>query len=275
MISSPPDSANQPNRDSATTAILAHSSGSHIIWHDVKESWYDAGPYFTRPLHFDLREWAIIATGIGFTAMLELVDDDPVRTFMQNNQGSVGDKIASFGNNFYGNGYATGLTAITLYTVGLETDNNKLRVMARHVIQSFAYAGATTTIFKVLLGRDRPFTNQGSFVYNGFDLNNLANSMPSGHVATAAALSESLAADIDNTWVSIGLYTCTAATAFARMYSDQHWLSDTFLAGVIGTATGYWVAHQDDHYDMQTNEPKHASIMIMPTGNGLALVWPL
>ena len=147
--------------------------------------------------------------------------------------------------------------------------------MGLHVVQSFVYAGITTTALKVLVGRNRPFLDQGTYVYNGFDLNNAANSMPSGHVTVAAALSESLAADIDNTWVSIGLYTCTAATAFARMYSDQHWLSDTFLAGVIGTATGYWVAHQEDHYDMQTNDPKHASIMVVPTWNGLALVWPL
>src|SRR5205085_8740970 len=68
----------------------------------------------------------------------------------------------------------------------------------------------------------------------GFSLNNVWNSMPSGHVTVAAALSETLAADIGNTWASIGLYTCTAATVFGRLYSDQHWLSDTFLAGVIG-----------------------------------------
>ena len=226
--------------DSATKAVLASSSGAHIMWHDIKDGWYDLGEYIERPFQWDVREWAIIGTGVAFTAMLELVDDVPVRNIFQRNQSNLGSQISNFGNNFYGNGYATALTSISLYTIGLETDNNKLRVMGLHVLQSFAYAGLTTTALKIILGRNRPFLNQGgTFTYHGFSLANIWNSMPSGHVTVASALSESLAADIDNIWVSIALHTFTAATAFGRMYSDQHWLSDTFLAGVIGTASAW------------------------------------
>ncbi|MDP4288908.1 MAG: phosphatase PAP2 family protein [Bacteroidota bacterium] len=270
-----PSDTTSIHADSSTIAALKESSASHIIWHDVKEGAYDGLQYVQRPLHWNLREWAIMATGIGFTAMLEVVDDPLARSFFQHNQGKFGDQIEKFGNNFYGKGIATGLTAITLYSVGLETDNNKLRVMGRHVLQSFAYAGLTTTALKIIVGRNRPFLNQGSFVYHGFSLSNVWNSMPSGHVTVAAALSESLAADIGNTYASIGLYTCLAATVFGRLYSDEHWLSDTFLGGVIGTAAGYWVSQEEDHYDMKTNSPKHAGLMIVPTGNGFALIWPL
>lgn len=260
--------------DSATRAVLSESSAGHIMWHDVKESVYDGGQYVTRPLHWDLREWAIFATGVGFTAVLELTDDNIARGFFQHNQGIWGDRIAYFGNKFYGTGLATGLTAITLYSVGINTDNNKLRVMGRHVLQSFAYAGLTTTAIKIIVGRNRPFLNQGDLVYHGFSLNNVWNSLPSGHVTVACALSETLASDIGNTWASIGLYTAAAATVFGRLYSDQHWLSDTFLGGVIGMAAGYWVSQEEDHYDMKTNEPKQASLMLVPTGNGLALIYP-
>ena len=253
--------------------VLGQCSASHILWHDVKDGFYDLGQYVLRPFHWDVREWGIIATGVGFTAVLELADDVPVRNVIQSNQGKVGNEFVNFGNNFYGNGYATGLTAITLYTAGISTDNDKLRTMGLHVIQSFAYAGLTTTALKILIGRNRPFLYQGKFIYNGPSLANAANSMPSGHVTVASALSESLAEDIHNTYVTIGLYTFVAATAYSRMYSDQHWFSDTFLAGVIGFCSAFWVDHQDDHYDVKTNDPKPSSFDIEPTIGGVGLAY--
>jgi len=259
--------------DSATIAVLKESSAGHIIWHDVKETFYDGLQYVQRPLHWNAREWSIMATGVGFAVMLEVADDQPLRTVIQHNQNKFGNNLAMFGNNFYGNGYATGLTFLSLYTVGIATDNNKLRVMGRHVLQSFAYAGLTTTALKIIIGRNRPLLNQGAFVFHGFTLNNVWNSMPSGHVTVAAALSETLAADIDQPWAYVAFYAFDAATVFGRLYSDAHWLSDTFLGGVIGTAAGYWVSQEQDHYDMKTNDPKPTSFLIVPTLTGLSFAY--
>jgi len=150
---------------------------------------------------------------------------------------------------------------------------NQLRVMGRHVVTSFAYAGITTTVLKILIGRNRPFVNQGAFVYHGFSLQNAWNSMPSGHVTVASALSETLAADINKPWAYVTFYTFDAATIFGRLYSDAHWFSDTFLAAVIGTAAGYWVSQETDHYDMKTNDPKPTSFVIEPTPNGVGLAY--
>jgi len=268
----PPDTVSIQS-DAVTKAILANSSTGHIMWHDVKNGWYDLGQYVTRPLHWDAREWAIIGTGIAFTSMLQLVDDIPIRNLVQNNRGATADQFVNFGNNFYGNGYATALTTISLYSIGLATDNNKLRTMGLHVLESFAYSGLTTSLLKIIIGRNRPFLGNGRFSYGNFSLQDALNSMPSGHVTVAAALSESLAADIDNTYVSILLYSFVAATAYSRMYSDVHWLSDTFLAGVIGTCSAFWVTHQPDHYDLKTNDPKPTSFEIVPSLTGLSLAY--
>jgi hypothetical protein len=259
--------------DSATRAILSASSAGHIMWHDIKESVYDGGQYVTRPLHWTGNDWAIAGTLLGFTGVLSVADDDLARGIFQHNQGTFGDQFVKFGNNFYGNGLATVLTGTTLYTYGIASDNNKLRVMGRHIFQSFAYAGLTTTTLKILIGRNRPFLNKGALVYNGFSLSNAFNSFPSGHVTVAAALTETLASDIGNPWATAGLYTALGATMFGRMYSDQHWLSDTFLGAFIGTAAGYWVSQEEDHYDIKTNEPKEASLIVIPTGVGLAATY--
>jgi membrane-associated phospholipid phosphatase len=269
-----PDTITSLRADSTTRAVLVESSAGHIIWHDIKDGWCDLGHYIVRPLDWDVREWAILGTGVAFTAMLALVDDVPIRNLVQNNRGKVADQFVEFGNDFYGNGYATGLTFLSLYTVGLETNNDKLRIMGLHVLQSFAYAGMTTTAMKIVLGRTRPFLDQGgAFAFHGFSLNNIWNSLPSGHVTVASALSESLASDIDNTWVTAVLYSFIAWTAYSRIYADAHWLSDTFLAGVVGTASGYWVTHQPDHYDMKTNDPKPTSFEIEPSLGGVSLAY--
>ena len=92
-------------------------------------------------------------------------------------------------------------------------------------------------------------------------------------MTVASALTETLAADIGNTWASVGLYTALGLTVFGRLYSDAHWLSDTFVGGLIGTAAGYWVSQEEDHYDMKTNEPKPTSFLIEPTLGGVSLTY--
>ncbi len=261
------------SKSDSTNAVLAQTPASHIFWHDVKDGWYDLGQYVTRPLHFTASEWGLFAGGVAVTAGLEVFADVPVRTMFQKNQSKFGDQFSQFGDNFYGNGYATALTAVTLYTTGLASDNEKLRVMGLHVIESFAFAGLTTTGMKILIGRNRPVLYNGKFIYNGPSLANASNSMPSGHVTVAAALSESLAEDIHNTWVSVGLYSFVAATAYARMYTDQHWFSDTFMASIVGLFTGFWVDHQEDHYDLKTNDLKPTSFDIEPTIGGVSLAY--
>ncbi|HET6401880.1 MAG TPA: phosphatase PAP2 family protein [Candidatus Kapabacteria bacterium] len=258
--------------DSTTLAVLKQSSAGHIIWHDIKEGAYDGVQYVTRPLHWNLKEWGIVAAGVGLGLALEFADQ-PIQKIIEHNKNKFGDDFSMFGNNFYGDGYATGLAFLSLYTVGIATDNNQLRVMGRHVVTSFAYAGLTTTVLKILIGRNRPFVGQGAFVYHGFSLNNAFNSMPSGHVTVASALSETLAADIDKPWAYVTFYAFDAATIFGRLYSDEHWFSDTFLAAVIGTAAGYWVSQETDHYDMKTNDPKPTSFLIVPTPTGIGLAY--
>ncbi|SRR5579883_629573 len=252
--------------DSTTQVHLQATSKGHIMWHDFKESVYDGGQYIERPLHWNLREWLIIGTVGGVTALFTGVDDNIARGFFQRNQSSVGDAIATVGN-FYGSGIPTIITGLGLYGIGLETDNSKVRVMGRHVIQSFAYAGLTTTAIKILIGRERPFNGSGPDVFHGFSLKNAWNSLPSGHATVACALSSTLAAEIDNPYVTAGLYALVGTTVFGRLYTDNHWLSDTFLGGVIGSVAGYWVAAEVEHYDTNQNSKETGFVIEPGIGN--------
>ena len=248
-------------------------SPGHIIWHDMKEGADDGWHYVTRPLYWNLKEWAIVGTVAGVTVMMESADDLVARDFFRRNQGTFGNNLFWFTNNVYGTGYATAATFLSLYSIGLETHNSRLRIIGRQVVQSFAYAGLTTVVLKVLFGRARPFSNQGPFDFHGLTLKNVWNSLPSGHCTVAGALSETLAADIDQPWAYATFYTLEGLTAFGRMYADAHWLSDTFAGLIIGNIAGFWVSRETEHYDLVTNKPKSTSFLITPTLNGVALAY--
>ena len=235
----------------------AQPSRGALIVQDLNAFVEDGVTIFTAPLHFGGSEWLATAGVVGVTAGMIYTTDLPVRHFMLNSRSSAADHIADFGN-YFGTGVIGGVAAVGLYGTGLVIQDSGIRVMGRHIVQALAYSGIITTAIKALAGRDRPYLNQGPKSFNGPLISDASNSLPSGHVTVAAAICSSLAEDINNNWVRAGLYTIAGTTIFARMYTDKHWSSDVFLAGVIGTVCGYWTVHLHD------GAPKNWSLAVTP-----------
>src|SRR4051812_39573266 len=70
--------------------VLSSLPKSHIMWHDVKESWWDGGQYVTRPLKWNLNQWLIVGTVAGMTWVFGETDDDVARGFFQRSRGIIG-----------------------------------------------------------------------------------------------------------------------------------------------------------------------------------------
>ncbi len=239
-------------------------SVSKIFVNDLKISVDDGYKVFTAPFRFDavdgLKTFGVLAT----TALLFTVDDES-RDYFKKQKSDFNNALADFGK-VYGSIYPSLIVGGGLYGTGLIIKNEDIRVTGRMVFESFAIAGLITTISKSLIGRHRPYNNDGSLVFEGptFDLDFL--SLPSGHATVAFALSTTLANRINNTYASIGLYTLAAVTSLSRIYDDMHWASDVFL----GSAIGYFVA--DFISGKKDKNPKYT---IIPTGNGIRLVYSL
>jgi membrane-associated phospholipid phosphatase len=247
--------------DSLRPAATGSPNIGDTIWTDIQESWTDAVLLFSAPAHFSLRGWGTVGWVAAGTGMSMLVDDN-VRLFFLKRHGTTGDAIGDFGTT-YGSPYpALGITAV-LYGAGLAFDEPGIRRAGRHIAQSVLYAAAITTTLKTLIGRHRPFLDDGPYSYHGPTFKDEFNSLPSGHSTLAFALSSSLAADIDNPWATAGLYGLAALTGLTRIYNDRHWLSDVFLGAAIGTACGYGVHHLHDA------EPGALGLKIMPMYNGV------
>lgn len=249
--------------DSIPQAAPSSPSIGDTIAHDAVMALHDAGAlaaWFVQGTHP-----LSIAGAAGGAAVLVATADDNVRQSVQRHLTSTGDHVAQFGN-FFGTGAPGGIAAIALYGTGLLADKPEIRLAGLHVVQSLAYAGIITTTLKIVIGRERPFLNNGPDQFHGFSTSDNRNSMPSGHTTVAFAICSSLAADIDNPYATVGLYGLATVTAWSRIYSDRHWLSDVFLGAAIGTACGYGTVHL--HTD---RAPGDAGLYITPGPGTLSL----
>lgn len=234
---------------------------------DFSETITLGGRYFNFPSRFDKEDWRNFGSTIALTASL-MAFDQPAKDGMQSlaAKGNL-DPLMSF---FRGCGeikYVAPASGI-VYLGGLVTGSETAHRISKEVLQSLLYSGIVTTTVKFTLGRSRPYNEDGPFFFDPFEFEDSHLSMPSGHTTIAFAVSSVLAAEIDNTYASIGLHTAAAMVGISRMYHNAHWLSDVFLGAAIGASTGYFVVHENKK-DKDTAE----ALMIRPTLTGLSLTY--
>ena len=152
-------------------------------------------------------------------------------------QGAVGDKFDAVGN-FYGQARYAAAFSVGMYAAGFVTGDSWLRGTGITLIQTLVSAGALNLALKVVAGRSRPYLNSGNGDFHPFSWKEEFFSLPSGHAVVAFSLSSVLSSRINNTWCTVGLYTLAGVTAWSRLYSDDHWLSDVLLGSAFSTAIG-------------------------------------
>lgn len=191
---------------------------------------------------------SILKTGIIFGSSIALMSiDQDMRDIALRNRGAIDGPAISFANE-YGNLWYPALGTLATYGLGLALEDESMRMFARKTCASLLIAGGITTVFKSIIGRSRPFANEGSGQFTPFTLNDARLSFPSGHSTVAFVMSASLSKVIDRWWADILLYGLATGTAYARMHNDRHWLSDTVLGAAIGYYAVQWV------YDDEKNE---------------------
>ncbi len=196
------------------------------------------------PLHFH-RKQCLEAGGILMTTGLLFQLDSASKRFARTHQNSANSRIFN-ADHFYGNGF-TVLGVVGLYGTGYLLKNEKLRLLGLQAAEAGGYAGSLTVALKILLGRRRPYGGDNPFYFRPFQVNNLYNSLPSGHTTVAFAVSTVLAKSSTNRLWKVFWYSAAALVAASRVYHNQHWVSDVFLGGAIGYSVGSFVVHFNRH----------------------------
>jgi membrane-associated phospholipid phosphatase len=233
----------------------------NIIFSDARGVLHDAGKIFGAPLHFSEPQWLVAGSILVGTAVLFTVDESG-RSLAKRNHSHLGDAVFGFGREYGREVY--GLSAsIGLYAGGLIFKDESVRETGVMLFESIAFAGAITSVLKSVIGRSRPYVEEGNAKFRGFQFKTETTSLPSGHTTVAFAVSSVLAGRIKNTFASIGLYSVATLTAVSRVYHDAHWVSDNFLAAAIGTCVGLALV------DLHDTENRAVSILLMPSGLGM------
>ena len=137
-----------------------------------------------------------------------------------------------------------------------------LAVTGLRAVEAIAISGFVTQTLKGTIGRARPRVNPDDawdveFWRGYYESDGDYQSMPSGHTTAAfafasAVTSELLMRDAPRArTVGVITFTLAAATGYARLHSNAHWLSDVTMGATIGTVTGWavtrWHATRPDN----------------------------
>ena len=209
-------------------------SASPLEW--CKQLCSDAKYVISSPFRWNRSDWLKFSLAIGTTGGLMSVDER-IRSFVQANRSSLSDKIVDV---FKPLGASSTLLIVVggTYLSGSITHNAKLQKIALLGSESMVISSVIVITIKILVGRNRPYTDKGAFAYSGPSLSDCKRSFPSAHTSIAFSVASCIADECENPLIAIIAYGLATTVGLCRIYSDKHWSSDVFVGALIGTFVG-------------------------------------
>jgi membrane-associated phospholipid phosphatase len=196
--------------------------------------------FVKQPLRWKGRDWITVGALAGGTALLTLADQ-PLRDATQGDQNYY-YSVPVVAGRVFGEWYSIVAVAGSFGAYGLIAKDTSAKKIAIELFQAGLYSELVTGLLKTVVGRARPYMNEGPSSFRPFTFFNPDyNSFPSGHSTSAFALSTVLSRHAHSTALKIISYTPAALTLFSRIYQDKHWVSDELIGAAIGYFVGNWV----------------------------------
>ncbi len=228
--------------------LLSFSAGMQAqVWQNLKtdtkdffQTGSDLGSAVWNSESEDRLHFALASAGVVALTLL----DQPVRDYALNHQSAFGDKLFGIDTYYGEKWYMLGGMSL-LYFGGLLSGDQAVRKAGLQTAEAYFYTGILGLMVKELIGRARPYTNEGRYSFDPFRLEESHRSFFSGHSSTVFAVSTVMAGQVDNGLWKAGWYTAALLVAGARMYHDQHWLSDVTAGALIGYGIGRFVLNRN------------------------------
>jgi hypothetical protein len=200
----------------------------------------DTRLYFTAPLRWDQRDWMQFGVSLAAIGVAHEYDDT-VRDHFVSSTNAADRKSNGLRD-------AAPLAAIVVGTWAAAAlwDDRAGFEEGRVMLEAGALTAASTTLFKLAAGRSRP--NETDRID---DWRNGGDSFPSMHVSTTFAVGTVLAESggDDYRWLRRGIgYGLATVTAYARLHSNAHWLSDTMAGAALGIATAQFAMNRSHEH---------------------------
>ncbi len=224
-----------------------------MLKYDVANIFKGVGYSYTRPLHWQGKQWKQFGGVVAGTGLTYLFDDNTSK-FIRLQQQGIPKWIRDYGT-FYGNPENNYLATSGVYLAGLLTKNEKLRRTGVLLISSATSAGLLQQVLKSLVGRARPLADLGKDTFDPFNSSRNFHSFPSGHALMAFTNAYAIAKQFESPWVKAGIYLIGSIPGLSRVWDGQHWLSDFVFSLAISVATVESIdRYLDKKYDEKYND---------------------
>lgn len=185
--------------------------------------------------------------GAGVALAITFQQDGPWQAALSAAPGPGKDAFARYVAEPFGNPYWVGGVLLSSYALSHWGHHPQWRSISEEALQSVVAASFTTLLLKMAFHRERPREQSqlDPYRFHGPSFRRQNLSFPSGHATVAFALASSLSMHFEENWYwGIPLYGLAAATAWQRVYQQEHWPSDVLMGALIGSFIGvsnhYW-----------------------------------
>jgi len=225
-----------------------------MFTYDLGNVFKGIGYSYTRPLHWNGKDWANFGYAMGGTGIAYLVDT-PTSKYFRGIKEDVPELIRDYGFT-YGSPENNYMVTGAVYLTGLISKNEKLRRTGVLLISSASSAGLLQQVLKSAVGRARPLSGKNKDTYYPLWYGDKEyHSFPSGHAILAMTNAHAIAKQFKNIWVKTGIYTLGSIPAISRLWEGKHWLSDVVLGVAISIFTVESIdRYLDSKYDQKYND---------------------
>ena len=225
-----------------------------------------------RLIAFDEYNWLHIGIAFGGVILSSAVDEPLRSDFQTMTKTGTSNSLAKYANE-YGNLYVPSILTGGMYLTGLIIQNDDVRITGRLLGEALLVAGVINTSLKYIVGRSRPYMNEGNGTFRPFSWGEGSWSFPSGHTNVAFTVGGILSNRINRWWATAGLYSIAALTGATRMYYDKHWFSDVIMGGIVGTFASRLVLEAEEARNTKKTANTSSKWFISPTIQGLAVIY--
>jgi len=209
--------------------------------------------FIKQPANWDGSDYLRIGA-LGAGTFLIMLADNPIRNYVNNDKRYGLDKKYAksypieFGN-MWGELYFTEILFGGFSLYALYSGDKTSHKIAFEIAQSAFYTFLVNGSLKYVIGRARPYLEQGNQSYSPFSRydNPDHQSLPGGHTGITMALTTVLSRNSKPLWLKIAAYVPAALSVISRVYLDRHWASDVFFGGAIGYFAATWVVDQHEN----------------------------
>ncbi len=199
-----------------------------------------------QPTKWDGSDWLKIGI-LGGGTFLVMQADLPIRRLLNHDTKYAKSYPIEFGN-MWGEIYFTELLFGGFSIYALYNGDKTAHKIAFEIAQAACYTFYVNGPLKYIIGRARPYLEQGNQTYVPFSRysNPDHQSLPGGHTGIVMALTTVLSRNAEPVWLKVLAYVPAGLSVIGRVYLDKHWTSDVFLGGAVGYLIATWVVDQHE-----------------------------